>query len=166
MKYLIMVLFLAIGLSVSAQTVSWGYYNNGLSMKYSITYADSTKTSYTSDYYDWTLLDGATLYYTYSFVQANFDHGAGNDTALVILLGQDGEGNTLKMDTITVVSNITQAAASTQTVASLTSYAPRVAFRIQSKHTGTAKIGNGGVFKLTIYAPVLDIIPPRNGINW
>lgn len=176
MRKLFVVLILLVAFSVNAQwvtnsktgSVGVNYYQNGISLTYSVTLDSTSKKTYTSDYIDWTLFDGQTLYMTYSYVQANWDYSAGNDTATIILLGKDGLDNVIGMDTNKIVSGLTQAASSTQVALTRTGYAPKMALYVTPTVTGatTRRNGKNGVLKVTIYSTGLDVIAPRNQMFW
>jgi len=162
-----LLLLLAIG-TVNAQTTGWSYHDGGISFHCTVTLDSASNKTYTTDYYDWTLIDGQSLYLTYSLVQANWDYAAGNDTVSIIILGKDMLGNVIKIDTQKIVSNTTQALASGQAALSLSGYAPRVAVYITPTVTGatTRRNGKNGLLKFTVYSSGFDVIPPRNKIYW
>lgn len=167
MKKLFLILFLLTAGVIYSQTLTDYYYDVGHEKGVTLT-MDSTKSSYTSDYFDWTNIDGQTsIYITYSLVQGHFDYTAGHDTVLVILRGKDGLGNIINMDSLTIVSNTTQALASTQTVLTLSNHLPRVAIYVAPKYSGatsrsaSSQSGQSALLKATIYAPGIDVVPPK-----
>lgn len=172
--FVIILLFAAFGLNAqwvnnsATGSVGVNYYQNGTSLTYSVVLDSTSNKTYTSDYIDWTLFDGQTVYMTYSLVQDHWNYGAGNDTVTLINLGKDGLGNVIGMDTNKIVSGLTQAAASTQVKLTPTGYAPRTALYITPTVTGATTRRNGklAVLKVTIYSPTMDIIAPRNQMNW
>jgi len=167
MKKLFLILLLLSATVIYSQTLTDYYYDVGHEKGITLT-MDSTKTTYESQYYDWTMIDGQTsIYITYSLVQGHYDFTAGHDTVLVILRGKDGLGNIINMDSLTVVSNTTQALASTQTLLTLSNHLPRVAIYVAPKYSGAtlrtaaSQSGQNSILKATIYAPGLDIVPPK-----
>lgn len=164
-KIIFLIALILFAISAQSQTLTTYYYDGGISYGVSLT-TDSTKSSYTSNYFDWSRIDGTTLYLTYSLVQAHYNYAASNDTFLVIIKGRDGLGNTRNIDTFTVISNTTQALASSQTAFSLTGYLPEIAFYFVPKQTGGFKNGNAGLFKGTIYGTSMDAIYTPSRYQW
>lgn len=168
MKKIIFGIIFLFVLAFNINAQDYGYYDGGMSVRYTVT-LDSNATSTTSNYIDWSIFDGQTIYATYSLVQNNYGFTAGHDTIAIHLLGQDGLGNVIRIDTIgsRIVSNTTQALASGQATLSLSGYAPQVAFYVKPLVTG-ANTKNGGkaVLKITLYSPTLDVLPPKEKMFW
>lgn len=161
-KLLVIALFLFVSMASAQWTYTNGYYNSSVAYGVKVTY-DSLVTSYTSDWIDWTLINNQTVYANISFVQAYFDHGAGNDTVRCILQCKDLWGGIVNIDTIgteggagseKIISNTTLSAALYQDTVTMKYVYPMIRFYLYKLHTGGGTIGDNGVFYCDLYARI------------
>ena len=168
MKKLILTLLMlfCVTLISSGQIAHTEYYYNGAIAFGMSTTLDSTASTTTSEYFDWTQVNaGSTVYLTVTLVQAHFGYVAGNDTINVRIQGKDALGNKIGLDTTAIiVSGVTQLLAVYQRTLTLTYYTPMIAFEIVPTH-GINKNGASPTLKLTLTGTYATI-PPRSKIFW
>jgi len=163
MKKLFVVLIMLFAFTLNAQ---WSYDNfegaGGTAYGIKLTISDSTTASYTSKNVDVTAIDAQTIYFTWSFVQANFGYSAGNDTLQAILQGVDVWGGITNIDTLCagniMPSYLTKSAGLSQYTIVPSAVYPEWRLFIKKLNTGTMVNGKNSVLYMSVYSKVNDAL--------
>ncbi len=151
-RTLFILLLFAIPLIATAQEdVVEQWYDNGIGWYAFFDDVDSTLdvASYKSEWFDWSHVDGQTVYMTY---RATSD---ANDTIKVIIQGRYNDSLTINLDTNACVCNV----GVTQVALTPTAYMPMVRFYIYNQNTTGGLAADAKELYLFIYAKALDAVP-------
>jgi hypothetical protein len=164
---LILAIVLFAGGNAFSQNVSIDerFYNAGIGFLGYTAVDTLNTTQYTTSFFDISLIDGQTMYFTYDYYTPAT---TGADTLYVIVQSKVGDATgsmTFNLDTLTIVSNIT-ANTPSQTTFSFTSYHPTCRLIIRPNYYGIAgaplQTSRDGTLRFFIYARVNDTVDKMN----